>query len=104
MLKIVDIAGTAASGTSTAPYTEVPPLANVLTPRVIAPVGGQTEFANTYTAFEGLPAEEQEYLMTLEVVHSMKAAFNQRHARADVEPSRDTTRIQLDHETVEAVP
>ncbi len=75
MLKIVDIAGTYFWHFDGA-YTEVPPLATVLTPRVIAPEGGQTEFANTYAAFEALPAEEQEYLMTLEVVHSMKAAFN----------------------------
>ena len=75
MLKVVDIAGTYFWHFDGA-YTEVPPLATVITPRVIAPEGGQTEFANTYAAFEALPVEEQEYLMTLEVVHSMKAAFN----------------------------
>jgi alpha-ketoglutarate-dependent taurine dioxygenase len=57
-------------------YTAVPPFATVLYPRVVAPKGGETEFANTYAAFDDLPAEEQKYLMTLEVVHTMKAAHN----------------------------
>jgi alpha-ketoglutarate-dependent taurine dioxygenase len=57
-------------------YTAMPPFATVLAPRVIAPEGGNTEFANTYAAFDDLPADEQEYLSTLEVVHTMKAAHN----------------------------
>ncbi len=57
-------------------YTAMPPFATVLAPRVIPPEGGNTEFVNTYAAFEDLPADEQEYLSTLEVVHTMKAAMN----------------------------
>jgi len=56
-------------------YTAVPPFAPVLVPRVLSPTGGETEFASTYAAFEDLPADEQEYLSTLEVVHSMQAAM-----------------------------
>jgi alpha-ketoglutarate-dependent taurine dioxygenase len=66
-------------------YTEMPPFATVLYPRVVAPKGGETEFANTYAAFEDLPAEEQKYLATLEVVHTMKAAHNY----ANPEPKRE---------------
>jgi len=75
MLKVVHIPGTYfwhVDGT----YTEMPPFATVLAARVVAPEGGETEFANTYAAFEDLPPEEQEYLSTLQVVHTMKAAFN----------------------------
>jgi alpha-ketoglutarate-dependent taurine dioxygenase len=75
MLKIVDIAG-AYFWHFDGAYTELPPFASVLAPRVIAPEGGQTEFANVYAAFDDLPADEQDHLMTIEVVHSMKAAFN----------------------------
>jgi alpha-ketoglutarate-dependent taurine dioxygenase len=56
-------------------YEQVPPFATVLTPRVLSPEGGQTEFANTYAAFEGLPKAEQEYLETLKVVHTMVATM-----------------------------
>jgi alpha-ketoglutarate-dependent taurine dioxygenase len=73
MLKIVHIPGSYfwhIDGT----YTGVLPFATVLTPRVVAPEGGSTEFANTYAAFEDLPADEQEYLKTLEVVHSVEAS------------------------------
>jgi len=82
MLKIVDISGSYfwhIDGT----YTDFPPFATVLVPRVIAPVGGGTEFANTYAAYEDLPAEEQEFLQTLQVVHTMKAA----HDRAVIDPT-----------------
>jgi alpha-ketoglutarate-dependent taurine dioxygenase len=75
MLKVLSIPGTHfwhIDGT----YTDPPPFATVLAPRVLAPGGGDTEFANTYAAFDDLPPDEQEYLSTLEVVHTMKAAMN----------------------------
>jgi alpha-ketoglutarate-dependent taurine dioxygenase len=75
MLKITDIAGTYFWHMDGV-YHEVPPFATVLTPRVVAPVGGETEFANTYAAFEDLPEEEREHLETLEVLHSMKSAMD----------------------------
>lgn len=75
MLKVVHIPGSYfwhVDGT----YTAMPPFATVLAPRVVAPEGGDTEFANTYAAFDDLPDQEQEYLSTLNVVHTMKAAHN----------------------------
>lgn len=75
MLKVVHIPGSFfwhVDGT----YTAMPPFATVLAARVVAPEGGDTEFANTYAAFDDLPADEQEYLSTLNVVHTMKAAHN----------------------------
>lgn len=56
-------------------YDAVPPFATVLTPRVLSTEGGQTEFANTYAAFEDLPTDQQKYLQTLQVVHTMQAAL-----------------------------
>ena len=41
---------------------DVPPLGSMLTPRVLATKGGQTDFANTYAAYEDLPEEEKRYL------------------------------------------
>ena len=46
-------------------YTGIPPFATVLCARVLSKVGGETEFANTYAAYEDLPADEQQYLSTL---------------------------------------
>jgi alpha-ketoglutarate-dependent taurine dioxygenase len=57
------------------PYEAVPPFASVLTPRVLSRSGGQTEFANTYAAYEDLPQAEKEYYDTLQVVHTMQNAM-----------------------------
>lgn len=57
--------------------TLLPPLGSMLTPRVLPPAGGETEFANTYAAFEDLPAAEQRYLEGLEVVHTVAAYFGE---------------------------
>ena len=51
-------------------YTDTPGLASILHARVIAPEGGQTEFANTYAMYEDLSAADQRLLDGLEVVHS----------------------------------
>ena len=56
-------------------YEEIPPFATVLTPRVLAPSGGQTEFANNYAAYEDLPEMEKAFLEKLQVVHTMTAAI-----------------------------
>jgi len=55
-------------------YEEIPPFATVLTPRVLSPSGGQTEFANNYAAFEDLPESEKAFLEKLQVVHTMQAS------------------------------
>ena len=52
---------------------DVPTLASMLSARRISPVGGQTEFANTYAAFDDLPEERQQALQKLRVVHTMEA-------------------------------
>jgi alpha-ketoglutarate-dependent taurine dioxygenase len=56
-------------------YEACPPFATMLTPRVLSEVGGQTEFANNYAAYEALPAAEKERLDGMQVVHTMQAAL-----------------------------
>jgi alpha-ketoglutarate-dependent taurine dioxygenase len=52
----------------------MPTKATILSAKVVAPEGGETEFASSYAAFDDLPAEEQERCLKLRVVHSLKAA------------------------------
>jgi alpha-ketoglutarate-dependent taurine dioxygenase len=53
-------------------YMEYPALASVLRARTVAPIGGQTEFANTYAIYDDLPEEERDFLDTLRGVHSQE--------------------------------
>jgi alpha-ketoglutarate-dependent taurine dioxygenase len=52
---------------------ERPNRATLLSAHRLPPSGGQTEFANTYAAYDDLPESEKKYLDTLKVVHSLKA-------------------------------
>jgi alpha-ketoglutarate-dependent taurine dioxygenase len=56
-------------------YEEIPPFASLFMPVKLSREGGDTMFASTYAAFEDLPADEQAFLETLKVVHSMQAAL-----------------------------
>ena len=60
-------------------YTDMPGLASILRPKVVAPKGGQTEFCNTYALYDDLSEEEQRFLDGLWAVHSgetiMRLAF-----------------------------
>jgi alpha-ketoglutarate-dependent taurine dioxygenase len=49
----------------------VPPKATLLSARAIAPKGGQTEFANTYAAYESLSDSEKIDIDNLQVFHSL---------------------------------
>ncbi|MFF2846340.1 TauD/TfdA dioxygenase family protein [Streptomyces sp. NPDC058001] len=60
---------------------EVPVKATTLTARHVATVGGGTEFASTYAAYENLPEQERKRYEGLRVVHSFEA--NQRWAHPD---------------------
>lgn len=50
----------------------IPTLASLLTARVLSAVGGQTEFANTYAAYEELPSEKKAMVDGLRVAHSQE--------------------------------
>ena len=63
-----------------------PSFATLLSCRRKAPKGGQTEFASTYAAYEGLPEEEKRALEGLRAVHSVKASLA---PIADAIPARE---------------
>ena len=75
-------------------YEEMPPFATLFTPRVLSPEGGQTEFANTYAAYEDLPEDEKAWLETLQVVHTMQAAMFPAMRDARRKNSRSGTAIR----------
>lgn len=52
---------------------KVPILGSILSAKVLSPTGGNTEFCNTYAAWDQLPEEEQKKLDGLRVMH---AAWN----------------------------
>jgi alpha-ketoglutarate-dependent taurine dioxygenase len=52
----------------------VPVLASLLSCWRPSPVGGQTEFCNTYAAYDDLPESDKKTVDTLKVVHSQEAA------------------------------
>ena len=47
-----------------------PILASLLSSKVLSPTGGNTEFCNTYAAYEDLPEEEKARIEGLRVIHS----------------------------------
>jgi alpha-ketoglutarate-dependent taurine dioxygenase len=53
---------------------EIPQKATLLTAREVADDGGDTEFANTYAAFDALPADKKAEYENYRVVHSVAAS------------------------------
>lgn len=51
--------------------SDKPILASIMSARALAPEGGETEFCNTYAAWDALPEAEKESLRHLKVVHAM---------------------------------
>ncbi|HTV96125.1 MAG TPA: TauD/TfdA family dioxygenase [Steroidobacteraceae bacterium] len=49
---------------------EVPILASLLSSKVLSPSGGDTEFCNTYAAYDDLPEAEKRQYQELRVMHS----------------------------------
>ena len=56
---------------------EIPSKASVMTAHATAESGGDTEFASTYAAYDGLSAEEKERYGDLRVVHTFEATQRQ---------------------------
>lgn len=52
-----------------------PPKATVLSARSIAPKGGQTDFASTYAAYEGLPESEKKEIAGLRAEHHVMSSL-----------------------------
>jgi alpha-ketoglutarate-dependent taurine dioxygenase len=53
---------------------ECPQKATVLSAKQVAERGGETEFANSYAAYDALTAEEKDRYGSLRVVHSLEAS------------------------------
>ncbi|NHO65997.1 TauD/TfdA family dioxygenase [Aestuariicella hydrocarbonica] len=53
---------------------DIPIFASVMSSRRLSTVGGQTEFSNTYAAFDDLPESEQKALEQLKVVHMFETS------------------------------
>ncbi|MBW8784508.1 MAG: TauD/TfdA family dioxygenase [Novosphingobium sp.] len=67
-----------------------PPFATLLSCRIAPAKGGETEFASTYAAYEGLPDEEKQDLEGLRAVHSVKASLS---PIADAIPEKHRDRV-----------
>jgi len=52
---------------------DVPTRASLLSARRLSPTGGQTEFANTYSAYDDLPESEKKAIDKLKVVHTLES-------------------------------
>lgn len=59
--------------------TSVPQKASLLSARAVADVGGETEFASTYAAYEALPESKKDELDHYRVVHSVAASLSVTH-------------------------
>lgn len=57
--------------------TDVPPFASILNAKRLSPKGGETEFANTYAAYEDLPDDDKRLIDGLKVVHKVGASFRE---------------------------
>ena len=53
---------------------DVPILGSVLSAKVLSPTGGETQFCNTYAAYEALPAARKAEIAGLKAVHALAAA------------------------------
>jgi alpha-ketoglutarate-dependent taurine dioxygenase len=53
---------------------DVPIMATLLTAHAVAESGGETEFASTYAAYDGLTDDEKEHCLSLRVVHTIEAS------------------------------
>lgn len=57
---------------------EIPPYASILSAKVLSPAGtGDTEFANTYAAYDDLPDADKALIDALKVEHRMETAFHE---------------------------
>ena len=67
---------------------EVPILGSILCAKVLSPTGGETDFCNTYAAWEALPDERKRQIEGLRVVHALAGA----QRAVEPEPSWETFR------------
>ena len=73
---------------------DIPIFASVMSSRRLSTVGGQTEFSNTYAAFDDLPESEQNALEKLKVVHMFEAAQRYINPEPSYEQLQDWQQFQ----------
>lgn len=69
-------------------HDTVPVFASLLSARSISKTGGQTEFANSYAAYDALPQKMKDRIDGLKVVHSVEVSMR----RAGVETSEQNVK------------
>ncbi len=69
-------------------WDDIPPLASILTPRVLSKTGGETEFANLFAAYDDLSDADKALLDEVRVIHSMEASL--RRAVPDPTPEQES--------------
>ncbi|WP_372809597.1 TauD/TfdA dioxygenase family protein [Litorivivens sp.] len=57
-------------------HDRIPPFATMLSGKVLSETGGQTEFANSYAAYETLSDEMKRRIENLKVVHSVETSMH----------------------------
>lgn len=67
-------------------FNQVPVLASIMRPVVLSETGGETEFCNTYAAWEELPGTRKAQLAGLKAVHALAGA----QMAVEPEPDRAT--------------
>ena len=55
--------------------SDVPPFVSMLNAKRLPDIGGDTEFANTYAAYQALPEADKALIENLKVVHKVEASF-----------------------------
>ena len=85
-------------------YLERPPMASMLLAREIPPVGGDTEFANMYLAYDKLPDDLKETIDPLRAVNS-SAVADVAKTRADrIDEDKVATAFESEHPVVRTHP
>src|SRR3546814_12843762 len=69
-------------------HDKVPVFASLLSGRRLSAIGGQTEFASSYAAYETLSEEMKQRIEGLKVVHSVETSMR----RAGIEPTDENLR------------
>jgi alpha-ketoglutarate-dependent taurine dioxygenase len=57
--------------------TDVPPHITMLCAKKLSPADGETEFANTYAAYQDLPDDDKQLIDGLKVLHRVSASFRE---------------------------
>jgi alpha-ketoglutarate-dependent taurine dioxygenase len=57
--------------------TDLPPFASILNAKRLAPAGGETEFANTYAAYEDLSDADKALIEELNVLHKLESSYRE---------------------------